>query len=61
MDRVDGEDDGGGRDEDRRYFPLIFLLITFSFSLLIFLLFFFTFQKTSMRIWRNFRISVESM
>ena len=28
MDRVDGGDDGGDRDEGRRYFPLIFLLVT---------------------------------
>ena len=71
MDRVDGGDDGGGRDDSRRYFPLIFLLVTsyfslsFDFSPLSFLLFFFffflTFQKTSMRIWRSFRISEESM
>ena len=49
MDRVDGGDnggddgggDGGGRDDDRRYFPLIFLLCASYFSLsLIFLLFF---------------------
>ena len=33
MDRVDGRDDGGGRDEGRRYFPLIFLLVTSYFSL----------------------------
>ena len=63
MGRVDGGDDGGGRDEGRRYFPLIFLLVTsFDFSpLSFFLLFFFvffvlTFQKTSMRIWRSFRM-----
>ena len=60
MDRVDGGDDGGGRDEGRRYFPLIFLLVTSYFSLS-FLLFFLTFQKTSMRVWRSFRISEESM
>ena len=33
MGRVDGGDDGGGRDECRRYFSLIFLLVTSSFSL----------------------------
>ena len=33
MDRVDGGDDGRGRDEGRRYFPLIFLLVTSYFSL----------------------------
>ena len=33
MDRVDGEDDSGGRNEGRRYFPLIFLLVTYYFSL----------------------------
>ena len=34
MDRIDGRDDGGGvRDDDRRYFTLIFLLFTSSFSL----------------------------
>ena len=33
MDRVDGEDDSGGRNEGRRYFPLIFLLVTSYFSL----------------------------
>ena len=33
MDRVDGGDDGEGRDEGRRYFPLIFLLVTSYFSL----------------------------
>ena len=52
MDRVDGGYDGGGRDEGRRYFPLISLLITSCFSLSIEfspLLFFLTFQKTSMR------------
>ena len=43
---VDGGDDGGGRDDGRRYFPLIFLLVTsyfslsFDFSPLFFLLFF---------------------
>ena len=32
MDRVDGRDDGeGGRDDGRRYFPLIFLLFHFLF------------------------------
>ena len=43
MDRVDGRDDAGsGRDDDRRYFPLIFLLFTSYFSIsLIFLLFLF--------------------
>ena len=68
MDRVDDGDDGGGRDEGRRYFSLIFLLVTsyfslsFDFSPLSFLfLFFLTFQKTSMRIWRTFRIFGESM
>ena len=67
MDTVDGGDDGGGRDEGRRYFPLIFLLLTsyfslsFDFSPLSFLLFFLTFQKTGIRIWRSFRISKESM
>ena len=45
MDRVDGGYDSGGRDEGRRYFPLIFLLVTsyfslsFDFSPLYFLLF----------------------
>ena len=45
MDRVDGGDDGEGRYEGRRYFLLIFLLITsyftlsFNFSPLSFLLF----------------------
>ena len=33
MNRVDGGDHGGGRDEGRRYFPLIFLLVTSYFSL----------------------------
>ena len=33
MDTVDCRDDGGGRDEGRRYFPLIFLLVTSYFSL----------------------------
>ena len=33
MNRVYGGDDGGGRDEGRRYFPLIFLLVTSYFSL----------------------------
>ena len=33
MDRVDGGDDGGGRDDGRRYFPLIFFLVTSYFSL----------------------------
>ena len=33
MDTVDGGDDGGGRDDGRRYFPLIFLLFTSYFSL----------------------------
>ena len=42
--RVDGGDDGGGRDEGRRYFPLIFLVtsyfsLSFDFSPLSFLLF----------------------
>ena len=32
-DRVDGGDDGRGRDEGRRYFLLIFLLVTSYFSL----------------------------
>ena len=47
MDRVDGGDDSGGRDEGRRYFSLIFLLVTsyfflsFDFSPLSYLLFFF--------------------
>ena len=48
IDRVDGGDDGrGGRDDGRRYFPLIFLLFTsyfslsFDFSPLYFLLLFF--------------------
>ena len=70
MNRVAGGDDGGGRDEGRRYFPLIFLLVTSYFSLsfyfsplsfLLLVLFFLTFQKTSMRIWRSFRISEEGM
>ena len=44
MCRVDGGDDGGGRDEGRRYFPLIFLLVTsFDFSPLSFFLLFFCF------------------
>ena len=68
MDRVDGGDDDGGRDEGRRYFPLIFLLVTFYFSLsfdfspLSFsssLSFFITFQKAGTMIWRSFRISEE--
>ena len=48
MDRVDGGDDGGGRDDGRRYFRLIFLLVTSYFSLsfdfcpLYFLLLFFS-------------------
>ena len=61
INRVDGGNDGGGRDEGRRYFPLIFLLVTsyfslsFDFSPLYFLLLFFlAFQKTSMRIWMSF-------
>ena len=33
MDRVDGGDDGKGRYEGRRYFSLIFLLVTSYFSL----------------------------
>ena len=34
MDRVGGRDDGGsGRNDGRRYFPLIFLLVTSDFSL----------------------------
>ena len=33
IDRVNGRDDGGGKDEGRRYFPLIFLLATSYFSL----------------------------
>ena len=33
MDRVDGGDDGGGRDDGRRCFPLIFLRVTSYFSL----------------------------
>ena len=34
MDKVDGRDDGGnGRDDGRRYFPVIFLLVTSYFSL----------------------------
>ena len=33
MDRIDGEDDGRGRDEGRRYFSLIFLLVTSYFCL----------------------------
>ena len=69
MDRVDGGDDCGGRDDRRRYFPLIFLLVTSYFSLsfdfsslsFLLLLFFITFQKTGIRIWRSFRISEESM
>ena len=48
LDRVDGRDDGeGGRDDGRRFFPLIFLLFTSYFSLsLIFLplIFFFLFS-----------------
>ena len=55
MDRVDGEDDGGGRDEGRRYFPLIFLLVTcyFSFSF-DFSPLFFTFHKNDIKRWRSF-------
>ena len=52
--------------EDISHF--IFLLITSYFSLSFYfsplsflLLFFLSFQKTSMRIWRSFRISEESM
>ena len=50
MDRVDGADDGRGRNEGRRYFPLIFLLVTSYFSLefsplSFFLLFFFLKKK----------------
>ena len=62
INRVDGRDDGGGRDEGRRCFPLIFLLVTsyfslsFDFSPLSFLPFFCAFQKTSMMIWRSFRM-----
>ena len=44
MNRVDGGNDGGGRDEDRRYFPLIFLLVTSYFSLSFDFLFFFFFE-----------------
>ena len=57
MDRVDG----GGRDEGRRCFPLIFLLLSsyfslsFDFSPLSFF-FLLTFQKTRMMIWRSFRM-----
>ena len=43
-DRVDGGDDGGGgRDDGRIYFPLIFLLFAsyFSLSFVFFLLFLF--------------------
>ena len=62
MDRVDGRDDGGGRDEGRRDFPLIFLIVTsyfslsFDFSPLSFSssLFFLTFQKNGIRILRSF-------
>ena len=56
MDRVDGGDDGGGRDDGRRYFPLIFLLFTSYFSLSFDFspLFFITFQKNDIRIWRSF-------
>ena len=63
MDRVDGGDDGGGRDDGRRYFPLILLLVTsyFSLSFDFSLLFFLTFQKTGIKIWRSFRIFEESM
>ena len=39
MDRVDGGDDGGGRDEGRRYFSLIFPLVTSYFSLSFFFFF----------------------
>ena len=63
-DRVDGGDDGGGgRDDGRRYFPLIFLLFTsyFSLSFDISPLFFLTFQKTGIKIWRSFKIFEESM
>ena len=62
MDRVDGGDDGVDRDEGRRYFPLIFLLVTSYFSLSFdvsplsfLLLFFLTFQKNRIKIW-SFRI-----
>ena len=62
IDRVDGGDDGrGGRDDGRRYFPLIFLLFTsyfslsFDFSPLYFLLLFLLkFHKNVIRIWRSF-------
>ena len=33
MDRIDGGDDGEGRDEGSRSFSLIFLLVTSYFSL----------------------------
>ena len=51
MDRVDGGDNGGGRDDGRRYFRLIFLLVTsyfslsFYFSPLSFLLLFFNISE----------------
>ena len=63
MDRVDGRDDGGGgRDTGRRYFPLIFLLVTSYFSLSFDFFssifssssFFLTFHKNDIRIWRSF-------
>ena len=62
MGRVDGKDDGGGgRDDGRRYFPLIFLLFTsyFSLSFEFCPLFFLTFQKTGIKRWRSFRVSEE--
>ena len=44
-------------------FPTYFLLVNSYFSLSFDFspLFFLTFQKTSMRIWKSFRISEESM
>ena len=52
MDRVDGRDDGkGGRDDGRRYFSLIFLLLTsyFSLSLLFHLFLFFSYFFLNLR------------
>ena len=46
MDRVGGRDDGGsGRDDGRRYFPLIFLLVTSYFSLSFDFFFFWHFKR----------------
>ena len=68
MDRVDGGDDSGGRDEGRRCSHLFSFcnfsfLSSFDFSPLSSLLpfFFKEFQKTRMMMWRSFRISEERM